>query len=424
MATRRNPYASTDNLQHAVPSGYADAGYDPYQGNGGVPTAPGVPPPAATAPPGLPPPPETPHPAPAPKKYAAIQGFDLGKIDGSKPFDSGSKYSDSLRGFSNFLGEGGHVGRGEMSDLEKWWSAQGHQGGHAVGDDKFDFGDGQGPIDIINSKGDIWFQNGDDRFGGGGGAGGGEFPPMPFPQGGGNSGGGGSASSSSSRSMPDMGSVMSMLQGIMNNGGNFNEGAVGRRLDSVRGSLERQRKSMEASDRAIMGERGLLGSGAEKTNSANIFQDIGDSFDNSLQGIYADEADRADSRMIQALQMATGMSEEEARNAVSMAGIDSNERLGHERNANDASRNANDFFLGNRNADLGFLNSNRDFTLGQANTAIANNNSVNGWNQFVTQNGLDRDRLAFDIQHGNNQSLIDLINQYLSGANISAGGHY
>jgi hypothetical protein len=85
-----------------------------------------------------------------------------------------------------------------------------------------------------------------------------------------------------------------------------------------------------------MGERGLLGSGAEKTNSANIFQDIGDSFDNSLQGIYADEADRADSRMIQALQMATGMSEEEARNAVSMAGIDSNERLGHERNANDA----------------------------------------------------------------------------------------
>jgi hypothetical protein len=55
---------------------------------------------------------------------------------------------------------------------------------------------------------------------------------------------------------------------------------------------------------------------------------------------------------------------------------------------------------------------------------VANNNSVNSWNQFVAQNGLDRDRLAFDIQHGNNQSLIDLINQYLSGANISAGGHY
>jgi hypothetical protein len=88
------------------------------------------------------------------------------------------------------------------------------------------------------------------------------------------------------------------------------------------------------------------------------------------------------------------------------------------------SRNANDFFLGNRNADLGFLNSNRDFTLGQGNLAVANNNSVNSWNQFVAQNGLDRDRLAFDIQHGNNQSLIDLINQYLSGANISAGGHY
>jgi hypothetical protein len=225
MATRR-VYGSTDNLD--MPVLYADgpdSGYDPYQGQGGAPT-PGAQPPAGV--PGQVPPPATPPAAPpAPKKYAAIQGFDLGKIDGSKPFDSGSKYSDSLRGFSNFLGEGGHVGRGEMSDLEKWWSAQGHQGGHAVGDDKFDFGDGQGPIDIINSKGDIWFQNGDDRFGGGGGAGGGEFPPMPFPQGGGNSGGGGSASSSSSRSMPDMGSVMSMLQGIMNNGGNFNEGAVG-----------------------------------------------------------------------------------------------------------------------------------------------------------------------------------------------------
>jgi hypothetical protein len=102
--------------------------------------------------------------APAPT-YAPIQGFDFGKLSGTKAYDSKEKYSDAVRNFSQALGSGVQVGRNNLGGAVDYAHAHGLGGAKAVGDDKIDFGDGAGPIDVVKSDGSIWFQNGPDRLG-------------------------------------------------------------------------------------------------------------------------------------------------------------------------------------------------------------------------------------------------------------------
>lgn len=93
------------------------------------------------------------------KKYAPIQGFDFDKITGAKPYDSAYKYSDALRGFSSYLGGGGQVSRNNLGGAVDYAKSNGFANARAEGDDKIDFGDGVGPVDVITSNGQIWFNN-------------------------------------------------------------------------------------------------------------------------------------------------------------------------------------------------------------------------------------------------------------------------
>lgn len=105
--------------------------------------------------------------------YANIQGFDYGKLSGATPYDSAEKYSDAVRVFSQGLGSGVQLGRNNLQSMVDYAKSRGFGNAQAVGDDKIDFGDGRGAIDVIQSNGSVWFQNGADRLGGGGGGAGG-----------------------------------------------------------------------------------------------------------------------------------------------------------------------------------------------------------------------------------------------------------
>lgn len=96
-------------------------------------------------------------PAAAPQ-FGQIQGYDFGKLSGAKPYDSGVKYSDMVRNFSQYLGGGGKVGRNDLGGAVEYAKAHGFGGAKAVGDDKIDYGDGTGGHDVINSKGEVWFE--------------------------------------------------------------------------------------------------------------------------------------------------------------------------------------------------------------------------------------------------------------------------
>lgn len=424
MAAVRRKVAMDDPFGYSNPVLYAD-GADPAPGGmpgtesnpntgvGGTPTGT---------------PTTEPAPAPAPKKYGAIQGFDLGKIDGSKPYDSGSKYSDSLRGFSNFLGEGGKIGRNDLGGALDWLHSNGFAGAKGVGDDKIDFGDGQGPIDVINSKGEVWFQNGDDRFvqegnaaalgmpsgSGGGGAGG-------YGGGGGASGGSGGGSSSSGPGFT-ADSLKAALASLFP-GGAFNQGAVDRNVDNVRGGIEKARKSRLATNQALLADRGLIGSGPESRAYQNMDEDLFNSEVSGINDAYSHESDNASQRMMMALQTAAGMTAEEARNAVDWFRAQSDNSIGLGRNANDAARNANDYALGQGQLGLGYYTAGNDFTLGQGRLAIDNMNGVNGYNLGVGRLGLDRDVAQQDLQGKDIDRLIAIINTLHGGASASAGGY-
>ncbi len=100
--------------------------------------------------------------APAAPVYGQIQGFDYDKLTSGG--GTAEKYSPAVRTFSQGLGAGTAITRGNLWPMVAYAQAQGFPNARAVGDDKIDFGDGNGPIDVIQSNGSVWFQNGADRF--------------------------------------------------------------------------------------------------------------------------------------------------------------------------------------------------------------------------------------------------------------------
>lgn len=203
-------------------------------------------------------------------------------------------------------------------------------------------------------------------------------------QGGGNSGG--------------FGSIMDELKKLFPNGA-FNQDIVNRRVDNVRDQLNRFSNSRNASNRAQLASRGLIGSGPEITAINRNEENIGNQYANALSGIYADESANADARMMQALQLATGMTSDQA-------------RVELERE------------LGLKNLDLGWGRLGLDKTLGLGNLALGNMNGTNDYNLGLARLGLDRDRLQHEIENGNIDQIIQIITQLLAGANTSAGGYY
>jgi len=122
--------------------------------------------------------PAAPAPAAAPT-YAQVQGFDAAKM--ADPNYSSAKYTPAAREFAAAQGAGTAIGRNNLDPMVAHAQANGFPNARVVGDDKIDYGDGNGPIDVIQSNGSVWFQNGQDRFAkpgagaGGAAAGGAQF---------------------------------------------------------------------------------------------------------------------------------------------------------------------------------------------------------------------------------------------------------
>jgi hypothetical protein len=150
-----------------------------------------------------------------------------------------------------------------------------------------------------------------------------------------------------------------------------------------------------ANNKAALAERGLIGSGPEQTEAFNRESDIADRYAQEVSGIYANESENADGRMMQALSMATGMSLEEASQAIQMF-----------------------------NAQTGRQDSNNRFTLGQGDLALGNFRAQSDYNLGLGNFGLDRDRLMYDMEQGDTDAMMKILELLLSGANTSANGHY
>lgn len=203
-------------------------------------------------------------------------------------------------------------------------------------------------------------------------------------RGGGGGGGGGGATPATAFSNPQL---MEQLQALFSNQGNFNSDIVNRRTENAAATLRRSANSRKANNEAYLAERGLIGDGPQGSMVGRVDEDIANQYADAVSGIYADESEAADARMMQALSLATGMSTADADRA------------------------------------LGYFRANNDFTLGQGNLALQNSIASNNYNLGLGNFGLDRDRLMHDIESGNIDHMIELLRLYLGGAEIGAGGH-
>lgn len=512
-----------------------------------------------------------------------LLGFDNAKLDNPNytSKDSG-KYGAPVRTFYQGLKQDVGLSRGGLDNMINYLKSNGFAGAQAVGDDKIDFGDGQGPIDVIRSDGQIVFQNttgnpvwekqrgvgggsfdlgnaglqrkpapapgspGDydggsvDPFAAMGGGvklpGGGWVPkdhplaagaamttppaaegsraPVRRPANGGLqpiSGGGqqsyvgpgpqspepgierapevdrgvynAEADAPELGADPSRGRLDEIIQKLLT--GDLNQSIIDRRVDQARGVLDKQRKSAVDTLGAQLAERGQgANDGSSGSASMRLDTQLNDDFANEVSGIYANEAENADNRMLQALAAGTDLSVADMQAVIDRfeaqtgrqnantntnrlgldtelgrAGvandkyrIDTDRYLGDQRNATDrygidkdfevaSGRNENDRYGIDRNFDIAGMNNaterygidrradidserNRiDEMLGGRGLDLQGRGQELDWNKFAANFGLDREKLMFDMENNDIGSIIQLLQQLYGGAGIGQGGY-
>lgn len=225
------------------------------------------------------------------------------------------------------------------------------------------------------------------------GGGGGSAPPMP------SLGGGGAMPTTPGPGSggPGRQDIWSLLQGVISGGGGANNEVINRRLEGARESMNKARSSQTSQYRSQLADRGLVGSGGEVMGASNLEEQLANTYAGAERDIYADEFGRADDRMMQALSLATGMTMDEARNAI-------------ERYKTDVTR------------ELGLGRLGLDEMLGMGQLGLGNLNANMNWNQFLANYGLDRERFANDVQTGQFDQLARILQLLMQGAQTSSGG--
>lgn len=232
---------------------------------------------------------------------------------------------------------------------------------------------------------------------------------------------------------PSLDELMAQLKDIYGNQGKFNTDAFNRRTEVASEGLNRQRKSRDATDRSILASRGLIGSGPEQTAQNRMEQDLSDQYSGALSNIYADESNNADQRMMQALQLASGIGTNQASNALDAWKSQNANTLTANEQALQRELGLGQLDLGGKqldvqkmlglgNLDLGKQRLGLDTTLGYGNLANNSNEIANQYNLGVGNLGVNQDRLQYDIDHGNTSDLIQILQTLAMGSGISANG--
>lgn len=188
------------------------------------------------------------------------------------------------------------------------------------------------------------------------------------------------------------GDVEAALAGLLDRGGNIDDGQVARRYESARELLDKGRRTMindlegDLVSRNLMSEPGIP-QGAHIGGLNRITEKIAPEFSRALRDIYTDESAKADTRLMTSLQMATGMASDQARNL--LAGI------------------------GEGTARQSAL---ADIALRSLQTNMA-------WSQFLAEFGLNRDKVMYDIQNGQVEDILPILQAFMQLSGMANQGY-
>ena len=96
----------------------------------------------------------------SPAAFAPIPGFSTAKLNDTSYVNA--KYTPAVRVFSQGLTELGldaQTSRGNLAPMVDYAKQHGFPDAKSVSDDQIDFGDSNGPIDVITEGGTWWFHN-------------------------------------------------------------------------------------------------------------------------------------------------------------------------------------------------------------------------------------------------------------------------
>lgn len=186
--------------------------------------------------------------------------------------------------------------------------------------------------------------------------------------------------------------VQERLLGVLDRGGALDPSQVARRYESARELLDKGRRTMVNDLRGDLANRNLLSEpgipqGAEISGLNRITERLAPEFSRALRDIYTDESAKSDARMLTSLQLATNMSSDQARNF--LAGI------------------------GEGTARQTALS---DLALRSLQTNMA-------WSQFLAQFGLERDKVMYEMQNGNLEQMLPLLQAFLQLGGMANNGY-
>lgn len=123
--------------------------------------------------------------------------------------------------------------------------------------------------------------------------------------------------------------IHAILESILKGGvGNINEEALNARLGSARTHLGAKRRGDLAQTQATLADRGLVGSGPELAALANEDQNIAAEYGANFSDIFGNESDNADKRFMNALGLATGLTQSDIQAAIDQFVATNNFTLG------------------------------------------------------------------------------------------------
>lgn len=187
-------------------------------------------------------------------------------------------------------------------------------------------------------------------------------------------------------------SVEDAITALMERGGELDPNQTARRYESARELLDKGRRTMVNDLRGDLASRNLLSEpgipqGAEIGGINRVTEKIAPEFSRALRDIFTDESAKADTRLMTSLSMAMGVSSEQARTMLAALGEGTN-----------------------RQAAL-------------ADIALRNLAQNQAWSQFLAQFGLDRDTAMYQIQNGQIESILPILQMFLQLGGMANQGY-
>ncbi len=223
-------------------------------------------------------------------------------------------------------------------------------------------------------------------------------------------------------------SAQSALQGLIDNGGGFNENIVNRRMESQREVLERARRSQIDQLNSELAARGLMGapgapSGAEAIGLGRIADSIGGQFATAARDITTSELQAANERFAGAVSAMSGLGIAQAQNLISLLQNAGQLSVEEEQNIIQRIALSNNMSIEQAKIAFEYAQLSAQTALGYAGLNVQSQNNQMNYSLGLGQLGLGREQLAGQQQSGLIDQIIQLLGLQQNGVQNSQGGY-